>query len=168
MARERLQADDQSEASLLDRRSYLKMAGTAAAAVAAGTGTATAAGPSVGYGEGKFGQMPYGGGDGSPGGSSPSAPTVERLDVSKSEKLGDDRMFSVKWAVADADADLDVVEVVVHEGLADVNFTVEDVSGGKASGWELFQFPVGSTLEVTLRAKDDADEVTKKTETVSL
>jgi hypothetical protein len=165
MARERLKADDQSETSLLDRRSYLKLAGTAAAAVAGGSATATAAGSPVGYGHGGFGQMPYGGG--SPGESN-SAPTVESFDLSKSERLGDDRMFSVEWAVADADGDLDVVEVVVHEGLADVNFAVQDVSGGSASGWEIFEFPVGTTVEVTLRAKDSSGEVTKKTQTLSL
>lgn len=166
MARERLEADDPSEASLLDRRSYLKMAGTAAAAVAAGSANATAAGQSVGYGEGQYGQMAYGGG--TSGGPSESAPTVERFDVSTSERLGDDRMFSVNWTVSDAGADLDVVEVVVHEGVTDVNFSVLDVSGGRASGWELFKFPVGSDLDVTIRAKDATDKVAKKTQTLSL
>jgi len=161
MAREQLKADDETETSLLDRRSYMKLAGSAAAAVAAGSGSATAAEP-VGFGEGGYGQMAYG------GGAAESAPTVERFDVSKSERLGDDRMFSVKWAVADADADLDVVEVVVHQGTADVNFSVSDVSGTKDSGWDLFQFPVDSTLDVTLRAKDEGDRVVKQSKTISL
>jgi len=161
MAREQLKADDETETSLLDRRSYMKLAGSAAAAVAAGSGGATAAEP-VGFGEGGYGQMAFG------GGAAESAPTVERFDVSKSEQLGDDRMFSVKWAVADADADLDVVEVVVHQGTADVNFSVSDVSGTNDSGWDLFQFPVDSTLDVTLRAKDEGNRVVKQSKTITL
>lgn len=161
MARERLQADDEAETSLLDRRSYLKLAGSAAAAVAAGSGSASAA-ESAGFGEGGYGQVAFG------GGAAASAPTVDRFDVSKSEQLGDDRMFSVKWAVADTDGDLDVVEVVVHEGAADVNFSVTDVSGQSGSGWDLFQFPVGSTLDVTLRAKDEGDRVVKESQTITL
>ncbi|WP_128478765.1 hypothetical protein [Halorussus pelagicus] len=161
MARERLQADDEAETSLLDRRSYLKLAGSAAAAVAAGSGGASAAEP-VGFGEGGYGQMSFG------GGAAASAPTVDRFDVSKSEQLGDDRMFSVRWAVADSDGDLDVVEVVVHEGAADVNFSVTDVSGQRGSGWDLFQFPVGSTLDVTLRAKDEGDRVVKESQSITL
>lgn len=166
MARERMKADDTAETSLLDRRSYLKMAGTAAAAVAAGSGSATAASSTVGFGEGQYGQMPYGGG--SSDGSSGSAPTIDKFTLSKSEQLGDDRMFSVNWEVADPDADLDVVEVVVHQGVDDVNFSVQDVSGDSASGWELFQFPIGSTLDVTLRAKDATNKVTKDSQTISL
>jgi hypothetical protein len=162
MARERLKAhDDEEETSLLDRRSYLKLAGSAAAAVAAGSGSATAA-ESVGFGEGGYGQVAFG------GGAAESAPSVERFDVSKSEQLGEDRMFSVKWAVADTDGDLDAVEVVVHEGAADVNFSVTDASGKSQSGWDLFQFPVGSTLDVTLRAKDEGDRVVKQSQTITL
>lgn len=161
MARERLKADDEAETSLLDRRSYLKLAGSAAAAVAAGSGSATAA-ETYGYGEGGYGQMAYG------GGSAESAPTVERFDISKSEELGGDRQFSVRWAVADADGDLDVVEIVVHEGQADVNFAVADVSGSEGSGWQLFQFPVDSTLDVTIRAKDQGDRVVKQSQTITL
>ncbi|WP_276302497.1 hypothetical protein [Halorussus lipolyticus] len=161
MAREQTQADRQ-EASLLDRRSYLKMAGSAAAAVAVGSGTGTAADPASGFGEGGYGQVAYG------GRTAGSAPTVERFSVSKSEQLGDSRMFSVRWAVADADGDLDVVEVVVSDGSADVNFSVEDVTGASASGWELFQFPVGTLLDVTLRATDADDRVVKRSETITL
>ncbi|UPV76308.1 hypothetical protein M0R89_19285 (plasmid) [Halorussus limi] len=161
MAREQFKADDEAETSLLDRRSYLKLAGSAAAAVAAGSGGATAA-ESAGFGEGGYGQVAFG------GGAAESAPTVQRFDVSKSEQLGDDRMFSVKWAVADTDADLDVVEVVVHEGTADVNFSVTDVSGKSASGWDLFQFPVGSTLDVTIRAKDAGNRVVKQSQSITL
>lgn len=163
MAREQLQADEKSEASLLDRRSYLKLAGTAAAAVATGTNTALAASSSTGYGYGKYAQVPYGGVE-----SSDSVPTIDRFSVSESEQLGDSRMMSVKWAVADADADLDVVEVVVHNGSADVNFSVQDVSGSSASGWELFQFPTGTTLDVDLRVKDAASNAAKDSKTITL
>ncbi|MFC4451563.1 polysaccharide lyase [Halorussus aquaticus] len=97
-----------------------------------------------------------------------AAPSVERFDVSTSNKLGGDRMFSVKWAAADADGDLDTVEAVVNDGSTDVNFAVNDVSGSSASGWELFQFPAGTTMDVTLRVKDAAGSVTKRTQSVSL
>ncbi len=95
-------------------------------------------------------------------------PTVERFDVSKSETLGEDRMFSVKWAAADADADLDTVELVVNDGSADLNFAVEDASGGDASGWKLFQFPAGSTVDVILRVTDESGNVTKRSKSVAL
>ncbi|MFC7079036.1 hypothetical protein [Halorussus caseinilyticus] len=95
-------------------------------------------------------------------------PTVKKFDVSKSNRLGGDRMFSVRWAASDADKDLDTVEVVVNDGSADVNFAVEDVSGKRASGWELFQFPTGSTMDVRLRVKDSSGNVTKRSQSVSL
>ncbi|NEU58089.1 hypothetical protein FXF75_15490 [Halorussus sp. MSC15.2] len=97
-----------------------------------------------------------------------AAPSVERFDVSTSNKLGGDRMFSVKWAAADADGDLDTVEAVVNDGSTDVNFAVNDVSGSSASGWELFQFPAGTTMDVTLRVKDAAGSVTKRNQSISL
>jgi hypothetical protein len=161
MAREQANADQQ-EASLLDRRSYLKMAGSAAAAVAAGTGNVSAADSPGGFGEGGYGQTVYG------GGAAGAAPTVEKFTVSKSDQLSDSRMFSVKWGVADTDADLDVVEVVVNDGSADVDFSVENVSGKSASGWKLFQFPVGTPLDVTLRAKDAGGRTVKRAKTITL
>lgn len=161
MAREKMDAE-QEEASLLDRRSYLKMAGAAAATVATGAGNVSAADSSTGYGAGGFGETPYG------GGAAESAPTIEQFSVSKSDQLGDSRMFSVQWEVADADADLDVVEVVVSESSADVNFSVQNVSGGSADGWEIFQFPVGTPLDVTLRAKDAGGRAVKNSKTITL
>lgn len=162
MARERKKANEEVEASLLDRRSYLKLAGTAVAAVAASSANATAA-DSSGYGAGGFGEGEYG----SSGPTNP-APTIERFDVAKSEQLGDSRMFTVKWAVADAGEDLDVVEIVVASGPSDVDFSVFDVAGAKASDYTIFQFPVGTTLDVTVKVTDAAGTVTKDTRTVSL
>lgn len=166
MARERTHADDRTEASLLDRRSYLKLAGSAVAATAATStvGTAQAQSP-VGFGQSGYGQSPYGGGSTDP---DDPVPTVEEFTVSRSERLGDDRMFSVQWAVADEAGDLDAVEVVVVDGDANVNFSVSDVSGSSASGWKLFQFPIGSDVDVSVRVTDSAGNVTKETETVSL
>jgi hypothetical protein len=163
MARERTQAHEHAEASLLDRRSYLKLAGSAVAATTAASSAGTAGTATVGYGAGGYGQSPYGGGTG----SNP-APTIDEFTVSESDRLGDDRMFSVQWAVSDDSGDLDTVEVTVVEGTADVNFSVTDVGGSSASGWELFQFPVGSTVDVTLRVKDADSQVAKKTRTLSL
>jgi len=162
MARERANADRQ-EASLLDRRSYLKMAGTAAAAVTVGVGNGVAATPSDSYGASGYGQTPYGGSN-----SAGTPPTIEGFAVSKSDQLGESRIFSVKWKVADSDEDLDVVEVVVNNGPADVNFSVQDVSGRSASGWELFQFPIGTSLDVTLRVEDSAGSAIKESKTVTL
>jgi hypothetical protein len=93
---------------------------------------------------------------------------IERFEVSKSGELGEDRVFSVKWAAADSDSNLDVVEVVVNDGASDVNFSVQDVSGSSASGWELFQFPVGSTLDVSLKIEDSNDNVVKESKTITL
>jgi len=45
---------------------------------------------------------------------------------------------------------------------------VNDASGENASGWDLFQFPAGTELDVTLRAKDVAENVTKETKNVTL
>lgn len=164
MARERLAAND-SEASLLDRRSYLKLAGSAVAAVGATSGMGSAQTADTGYGAGGYGQVPYGGGESD---STDSTPTIDEFTVSTSERLGEDRMFSVQWAASDPAEDLDTVEVVVAKTAADVNFEVTDVGGASASGWELFQFPIGSSIDVTIRAKDEAGNVTKKTESVAL
>ena len=97
-----------------------------------------------------------------------TGPAIDRFDVSPSDRLGDKRMFSVRWAVSAADDALDTVEVVAVEGTADMNFAVTDVGGASASGWDLFQFPVGTELDVNLRAKDAAGNVTKRTKSVTL
>ncbi|WP_157971727.1 hypothetical protein [Halorussus litoreus] len=163
MARERLAAND-SEASLLDRRSYLKLAGSAVAAVGATSGMGSAQ-TDAGYGAGGYGQVPYGGGEAD---ATDSTPTIDEFTVSSSERLGEDRMFSVRWAASDPAEDLDTVEVVVAKTSSDVNFEVTDVTGGSASGWELFQFPVGSSIDVTIRAKDEAGSVSKESKSISL
>jgi hypothetical protein len=163
MARERLAAND-SEASLLDRRSYLKLAGSAVAATAASSGLGTAQTDVVGYGEGGYGTSPYGGG--SSDGTNPG-PSVDELTVSTSERLDADRMFSVRWAVSDEAGDLDAVEVVVN-GPSGMNFEVTGVTGTSASGWELFQFPVGTSVDVTVRVENSAGSVSKETKTVTL
>jgi hypothetical protein len=97
-----------------------------------------------------------------------SGPGVDRFDVTKSEQLGSDRMFSVQWAVSAADEGLDSVEVVATQDASNVNFAVTDASGESASGWDLFQFPVGTELDVNLRAKDAAGDVTTKTKSITL
>lgn len=158
-------AANDSEASLLDRRSYLKLAGSAVAATAASSAVGAAQTDSTGYGEGGFGQSPYGGGD---SGSTNPLPTIDEFTVSKSEQLGGDRMFSVRWGVSDEAGDLDAVEVVVVDDAADMNFSVSDVGGASASGWELFQFPLDSVVDVTVRVTDEAGNVAKDTKTVSL
>lgn len=95
-------------------------------------------------------------------------PTVDRFDVTESDQLGDNSMFSVRWAVSAADAELDTVEVVTAETAEDLNFAVTDVGGESGSGWDLFQFPVGTELDVSLRATDVEENVTRETETVTL
>ncbi|WP_435181719.1 polysaccharide lyase [Halorussus sp. AFM4] len=97
-----------------------------------------------------------------------AGPAVDSFDVSKSETLGDDRMFSVNWSVSDPDGNLDTVEVVVVKNGLDMNFAVTDVNGPSASGWDLFQFPIGTELDVNLRVTDSAGNVTEKTRTVTL
>ena len=165
MARERLKAREQAEESLLDRRSYLKLAGTAVAATTAASSAGAAQTATVGFGAGGFGQSPYGGGSSDP--KNP-IPAVDQFTVSPSDKLGDNRMFSVKWGVSDQHGDLDVVEVVVVDDAGSINFSVVDVGGASASGWELFQFPVDSTVDVTVRVKDSAGNVSKDSKTVTL
>lgn len=98
----------------------------------------------------------------------PYGPAIDRFDIAKSEELGDDRMFSVRWAVSAVQKGLDTVEVVAVEGAANLNFAVTDVDGENASGWDLFQFPVGTDLDVNLRAKDVAGNVTKETTSLTL
>lgn len=98
----------------------------------------------------------------------PYGPNVDRFDITKSEQLGSDRMFSVRWAISADSEELDTVEVVANEGGSDLNFEVTDVAGNEASGWDLFQFPVGTELEVNLRARDASDNVTKATKTITL
>lgn len=164
MARERLAAND-TEASLLDRRSYLKLAGSAVAAVGVTSGVGSAQTDAVGYGQGGYGQVPYGGGESD---SANTTPTIDEFTVSSSERLGEDRMFSVRWAASDPAEDLDTIEVVVAKSPSDVNFEVTDASGAGASGWELFQFPVGSSIDVTVRAKDEAGNVSKESKSISL
>lgn len=97
-----------------------------------------------------------------------AGPTVDRFDVAKSQQLGDNSMFSVRWAVSAADAELDTVEVVTAETADDLNFAVTDVGGESASDWDLFQFPVGTELDVTLRATDAEENVTRDTRTITL
>ena len=165
MAREQMKAREDEESSLLDRRSYLKLAGSAVAATAASSGVGAAQTDSVGFGGGGFGQSPYGGGS---SGSTNPVPTIDTFTVSKSDQLGDDRMFSVQWAVSDEAGDLDSVEVVVIDETSSMNFGVTQVSGASASGYDIFQFPMGSTIDVTVRVKDSAGNVSKNTKTVSL
>lgn len=95
-------------------------------------------------------------------------PAIDRFELSPSEQLGDNRMFSVQWTVSAADEELDTVEVVAVEGVADMNFAVSDVSGESASDWDLFQFPVGTELDVNLRVTDAAGNVTKETKSITL
>lgn len=97
-----------------------------------------------------------------------TGPTIDSFQISKSQKLGDDRMFSVNWDVSDDDANLDVVETSVAEGATSMNFSVTDISGKSASDWDLFQFPIGSALDVTLRVKDADGNVTKETKSITL
>lgn len=98
----------------------------------------------------------------------PVGPDVDRFNVTKSEQLGEDRMFSVQWAVSDVENGLETVEVVVVENTADVNFAVTNVAGESASGWDLFQFPIGTELDVTLRVTDAAENATKQSKTITL
>lgn len=95
-------------------------------------------------------------------------PAIDSFDVSESQKLGDDRMFSVNWDVSAGDANLDVVEIAVAESDMDMNFSVTNVSGRNASDWDLFQFPIGSALDVNIRVKDDNGTVTKETKRITL
>ena len=97
-----------------------------------------------------------------------AGPAVDNVKISKSETLGDDRMFSVNWSVSDPDGNLDTVEVSVVENGLDMNFAVTDVKGGGASGWDLFQFPIGSDLDVTVRAKDSDGHASKTTKSITL
>lgn len=143
MAREQEGTQKRSEASLLDRRSYLRLAGSAVAAVASGSAAAAAQ-------------------------SDSSSPTIDRFDISKSSQLGSNQMFSVQWAASAGNEDLDVVEVVVNGSDTDLDLSVQDVSGASASGWELFQFPLGTALDVHIRVKDVAGNVTKQSKTVRL
>lgn len=163
MARERLASKQQAEESLLDRRSYLKMAGTAAAAVAATAPASAADDSTIGFGEGGYGQTKYGGG--TPTGNSPA---IEQFRVKTSQRLGSNRMFSVRWAVSDPDENLDVVEVAVNTGPGNVNFSVTNVDGAKASNWDLFQFPIGTRAEVSVRVEDASGNTAKRTKTVAL
>ena len=96
------------------------------------------------------------------------SPSIDDFTISMSEQLGENRMFTVKWSVADPTADLDTVEVVTVQNITSMNFAVTDVSGASASGWNLFQFPVGSTLNVTLRVTDQEGTVTKETKKITL
>jgi hypothetical protein len=142
MARERQNVERCTDESLLNRRSYLKLSASAAAAVAAGASGVGAA--------------------------ETASPTIDRFGVTKSRQLGTDQMFAVQWSVSDADGNLDVVEVVVNDGAEDLSFAVEDVNGGSASGWKLFQFGVGQTLDVNLNVKDDDGNVTSDSTAVTL
>jgi hypothetical protein len=160
-----MKAREDEETSLLDRRSYLKLAGSAIAATAASSGVGAAETETVGFGGGGYGQAPYGGGSSD---TTNPVPAIDEFTVSKSDQLGDDRMFSVRWAVSDEAEDLDSVEVVVIDDSATMNFGVTQVSGTSASGWDLFQFPMDSTIDVTVRVKDSAGNVSKETKSVSL
>jgi len=142
MARERQNVERCTDESLLNRRSYLKLSASAAAAVAAGASSAAAA--------------------------ETGSPTIDQFGVTKSQQLGTDQMFAVQWSVSDVDENLDVVEVVVDDGAEDLSFAVEDVSGGSASGWKLFQFGVGQTLDVHLKVKDRDGNVASDSTAVTL
>ncbi len=77
-------------------------------------------------------------------------------------------MVTVKWEVADSGNDLDVVEVVVGDGSYNLNFAVTDVTGGSASGWDIFQFPIGTSLNVSLKVTDTAGNTTQQSKSVTL
>jgi len=162
MAREQQRLERQTDESLLfDRRSYLALAGSAiAAAVGADSVQAQT---EIGYGEAGYGESPYGGGE-----TESSVPTINSFSLATSEELGDDRMVTVKWDVEDSGNDLDVVEVVVSDGSYNLNFAVTDVSGGSASGWDIFQFPIGTSLNVSLKVIDTAGNTTQQSKSVAL
>lgn len=97
-----------------------------------------------------------------------NAPTIQNFTVSPSDQLGDNRMFSVQWEVADADGDLSLVEVVVSGPDLSLNFSTTQVSGKTASGWDLFQFPAGQAYDVTIRVSDQDNVVGKEQQTIQL
>jgi beta-glucanase (GH16 family) len=105
---------------------------------------------------------------GSSSGSTSSDPTIESVTVSKSSTLGDDKMFVVRWNAADAAENLDSVEVQVVKDTTQMNFEVTDVSGASASGWDIFQFPTGSTVDVIVTAQTSNGGSAKQTKTVTL
>lgn len=97
-----------------------------------------------------------------------TGPTVTEFDISISSTLDDDRIFTVNWGVEDVNHDLDTVEVVVSESSLSFNFAVTDVSGTTASGWDMFQFPIDSTLDVSLRVTDGRGNTTRTKKTITL
>lgn len=166
MARKKAR-NDEPEASLLDRRTFLQAAGAAvasAAAVGAGSGSATAV--SAGYGSGGYGTVAYGGSPVQPSAGSP--PFIDSFTLTKSEQLGANRQLVVKWDVGDEDGDLETVEVTAVAGAKSMNFDVKKVSGSRDTGWKIFKFKVGTSLDVTLRVTDGAGNVETRTESVTL
>jgi hypothetical protein len=162
MAREQHQYKQQEDESLLlNRRSYLALAGSAIAATIGGD--TVHAQTATGYGKAGYGESLYRGSE-----PEPSVPVVDSFSLTTSEELGDDRMVTVKWEVSDSESDLDVVEVVVNDGSYNLNFAVTDVSGRSASGWDIFQFPLETTLNVNIRVTDTAGYTTKESQSIIL
>lgn len=115
--------------------------------------------PERGYGHGGYGAWTYG---------HAAAPEITSLHATPSERLGENRMLSIEWVAGHGDGLLDRVEVVANDGAFGIDFSVAHASGASASGWELYQFPVETTLTVTARVTATDGQTTTEQATVTL
>lgn len=164
MARETTR-ENQRATSVLGRRSYLKLAGMALAttgAAAAVGDTATAAtdidDENVATADEQTFSKTTANGE----------PEITTFTISKSKHGGSDRLFRVMWAATDGKRDLETVKVTTAENGSAMNSNLTPVSGGSAAGWEIFQSPAGTTLDVDVQLTDATGMVTTETQTVAL
>jgi len=157
------------EDSSLNRRTYLKLAGSAAVpAAVAGAASGTAAASESGFGTGGYGL----GGYGSSGGAEPTtnaAPSVDEVLISESSPPNPHAEVTAFWAVSDEDEDLNTVVVSVYDESRRVDSETISVRGATASGSNDFCIKKGAeqTFDVVVSVVDSRGEECSKTGTVS-
>lgn len=170
MARDEAARDATEEASLVDRRSYMKLFGVAATPIAvsgAAAESASAESP-TGYGADGYGRGGYG--ESTTDSPSTTAPVIDVFEVSERGSRNPHAEINATWQVSDADGDLRQVAVEVRDADGTVRrSTSVGVSGESASGAPSFRIKKGggATYDCVLEVTDAAGRTASRTRTVT-
>ena len=97
------------------------------------------------------------------------APVVDSFSVSEAGSPNPHAKITADWVVSDVDGDLDSVVVEVLDGGSVVDSATTQVSGGSASGTDVFEIKHGggTTYDVELTVTDESGLTATETRTVT-
>mgnify|MGYP003835955859 CR=1 FL=1 len=100
---------------------------------------------------------------------SDEAPVVDSFSVSEAGSPNPHAKITADWVVSDVDGDLDSVVVEVLDGGSVVDSATTQVSGGSASGTDVFEIKHGggTTYDVELTVTDESGLTATETRTVT-